>query len=151
MWKKIMSRFLLVGGIFFVLNAMGYVDTFVRPIMWPGEKWEYLVERPAMVLHVDPVLFEEILNTGGMHGWKLMEVTDEAHAYTFYFARPLLPHKMASAVARMRRIKELREDKEAAERAHIQSTKDKLSQGIPLSQGTSAGNPQPLTRPKSPQ
>ncbi|OGT09924.1 MAG: hypothetical protein A2X77_01030 [Gammaproteobacteria bacterium GWE2_42_36] len=150
MFKKMMCCFLWLGGICFACHAISYTDTFVRPVTWSGEKWEYLIERPAMVFHVNPVLFEEILDTAGVHGWKLMDVTSEAHAYTFYFARPLLPHKMAAAIERLKRIKEFREDQEAAANARVQSATQSNSKNLSaMSASAQSGNVNPSAVPVS--
>lgn len=84
-------------------SAFTYADTTsnndpehlaLAPVTWKGDKWEYLVEHPTDVRHIDPVRFEELLDEAGQHGWELVAVTGTAHFYAFYFKRPLLPEKL---------------------------------------------------------
>lgn len=113
---------LVIGLMLFVAkDGFAYTHTILQPISWPGEKWEYLVEHPVSIHHVDVVEFEEICDSAGMHGWKLIEVSDAFHFYTFYFARPLLPHKIGGHVARLARLKAKHEADEAGVRYRIQT------------------------------
>ncbi len=108
--------------LFFSTGSFAYTHTVLHPITWQGEKWEYLVEHPTGKNHVDPAFFEEILDTAGKHGWELVEVSSEYHFYTFYFKRPLLPHKLESHQIRLARHKRNRAASEGVERYTIQTT-----------------------------
>lgn len=129
MLRRVVS-FLVVG--FMLLtgnNGFAYTHMILPPITWPGEKWEYLVEHPVNIHHVDVIEFEEICDEAGMHGWKLMEATDSFHFYTFYFTRPLLPHKIDAHTARLTRLKGMHEDIEAGRRHQIKvKTADRVSE-----------------------
>lgn len=105
----------------FSVCSFGYTHTVLHPITWQGEKWEYLVEHPTGKNHIDPALFEEILDTAGQHGWELVEVTSEYHFYTFYFKRPLLPHKIESHRLRLAHNKKTRAASEGNTRYAIQT------------------------------
>ena len=109
----------------FSASTYAYTNTTLQPIKWKGEKWEYLVEHPTGKNHIDPALFEEILDTAGQHGWRLVSVTSAYHFYTFYFVRPLLPHKIEAHRARLQRNKNFRANKEAEQRHIIQTTVEK--------------------------
>lgn len=138
----------IFGWVCFVSqSSFAYTDTILHSTTWPGEKWEYLVEHPHGIHHIDLVEFEEILDTAGMHGWKLIEVTDTAHFYTFYFIRPLLPHKLPSHVARLARLKEIHEKQEADVRHRVNSVANK-SQGKAAS-GEMLGASSKITIPPS--
>lgn len=106
----------------FFASTYAYTGTTLQPFKWQGEKWEYLVEHPTGKNHIDPAYFEEILDTAGQHGWRLVSVTSAYHFYTFYFERPLLPHKIDSHRARLQRNKNFRANKEANQRHVIQTT-----------------------------
>lgn len=98
--------------------ASAYQNAIIQPIRWQGKKWEYLIEHPNQQV-IDPPLFEEILDTAGLYGWELTEITDTAHFYVFYFKRPLLPHKIESQMYRLARLKYLRQQQEAPIREHV--------------------------------
>ena len=53
--------FLIIGFTLLVTKAsFAYTHMILPPITWSGEKWEYLVEHPVNIHHVDVVEFEEI-------------------------------------------------------------------------------------------
>lgn len=91
---------------------------------WPGERWEYLVENPHYN-HIDAAHFEHILDTAGHDGWELVEVTSFNHFYTFYFKRPLMPHKYEAHVVRLNRNKSKFDAKAAEKRKLIETTLNK--------------------------
>lgn len=109
----------------FSASTYAYTSTTLQPVRWQGEKWEYLVEHPTGKNHIDPAYFEEILDTAGLHGWRLVSVTSEYHFYTFYFERPLLPHKIDAHKVRLQRNKNFRANKEADQRYLIQTEVEK--------------------------
>lgn len=102
-------------------SLFAYTATHIKKSTWSGEKWEYLVENPH-VNHVDPALFEEVLDTAGHDGWELINVSAFNHFYTFYFKRPLLPHKVEAHLYRLKRNKKLRAQQDAEKRVLIQKT-----------------------------
>lgn len=115
-------------GIYILLAALSLTaitsyadDTQLHPVKWKGKKWEYLAEYPADIRHIDTVRFEEIMDTAGHHGWRLVTVTHAFHHYTFIFERPLLPEKLKKHRARLKKIKDLRASQEAAALEQIKS------------------------------
>src|SRR3990167_95855 len=110
---KLFGASVLAAGLS-VFTVKSFADsTQMHPITWKGAQWEYLVEYPKDVNHIDPERFEELLDTAGQHGWKLIEVTHESHFYAFYFTRKLLPEKLAANTARLKAYKAQRAAKEA--------------------------------------
>ncbi len=119
-FNKVFQAMVITGVILgFASCSYGYTGTLLHPIKWKGEKWEYLVEHPTGKNHVDPALFEEILDTAGQHGWRLVSVSSAYHFYTFYFERPLLPHKVDAHRARLQRNKNFRANEEGSQRNTI--------------------------------
>jgi|GEM_PF-1308312 len=80
----------------------------LHKVKWKGKKWEYLVEHPTETRHVDTVRFEEILDTAGQHGWRLVTVSHAFHFYGFYFERPLPDSKLAAHRAHLAQSKAYR-------------------------------------------
>lgn len=120
-WLKILgiaSISLLLTA--FTLPTYAKVSTALHPVTWQGKKWEYLVEHPTDVQAIDPVRFEEILDTVGHHGWHLVTVTNSFNFYAFYFERELLPHKLTEHRERLRKIKAVRKAKETATQAQLE-------------------------------
>ncbi|OGT31606.1 MAG: hypothetical protein A3E87_05865 [Gammaproteobacteria bacterium RIFCSPHIGHO2_12_FULL_35_23] len=97
-----------------LISIQSFADsTQMHPITWKGAQWEYLVEYPKDIQYIDPERFEEILDTAGQHGWRLVEVSHEAHFYAFYFSRELLTEKLAANTARLKAYKAYRASKES--------------------------------------
>jgi hypothetical protein len=111
----------LLAGFLGVGQLSAYVPTLLQPMRWHGKKWEYLVEHPSQNV-VNPVLFEELLDSAGAHGWQLVEISGTNHFYVFYFKRPLLAHKIEPHLYRLSRQKLARGKEEAALRHQIHET-----------------------------
>lgn len=120
-------------------------------IKWEGEKWEYLVEFPTNMRHIDPAKFEEITDTVGLHGWELVEVTSEDHFYVFYFKRPLLPHKIESHILRLQHVRFHHGKENAAVRERInqsmQAAKAQQMQEQKMAKPTAAPDKTPPQKP----
>jgi len=97
----------------------------LAPITWKGKKWEYLVQFPRDIHHIDELRMEELMDDVGQHGWELVTVTAEDHYYAFYFKRPLLPHKIQAHRDRINRHKGERLEREAKVRKQIQEARAK--------------------------
>ncbi len=112
-WNKLVG----VGAVALTLGLVAGTSqadsTQLHKVTWKGQKWEYLVEHPVDIQHVDKGRFEEILDTAGQHGWELVEVTDFYHFYTFLFKRPLHDAKLAQHRARLKNVKAKRAANEA--------------------------------------
>ncbi len=156
--KSLQAAVVLAFTLSFSASTFAYTNTTLQPIKWKGEKWEYLVEHPTGKNHIDPAYFEEILDTAGQHGWRLVNVTSAYHFYTFYFERPLLPHKIDAQRVRLQRNKNFRAQTEADQRHLIQTTVEKENTRRASAQAASAKQPttkkQPLvtkppTKPQS--
>lgn len=112
--------FLLILFVTSLLSGMAEAKTaparhheHLAPISWQGEKWEYLIEHPTDIRHIDPVRMEELTDQAGQHGWRLIEVTSENQFYAFYFSRPLLPHKLEAHRDRLNKLVARRKLREA--------------------------------------
>jgi len=100
-------------SLFFGISiCFAYAPTHLKPITWQGPKWEYLVEHPHVSI-ADSAYFNEILDTAGQHGWRLVSATHEGQFFTFYFERPLQPHRINAHRARLARVKSYRAGKES--------------------------------------
>lgn len=100
----------------------------LAPVKWKGDQWEYLVEHPTDVRHIDPVRFEELLDEAGQHGWELVAVTGTGHFYAFYFKRPLSPEKLAKHRQHILVIKKARLIKRKAMQDQIDQEIEKQKQ-----------------------
>ncbi|MBU1558443.1 MAG: hypothetical protein KJ588_01415, partial [Gammaproteobacteria bacterium] len=109
---KCFLRILFIVAIPFFFST-AFALPHLAPVHWQGQKWEYLVEHPTDIHHIDPVRMEEVLTTAGQHGWRLVAVTSAFHFYGFYFERPLHNHRLSIVRARLLASKLAREKKEA--------------------------------------
>lgn len=113
-WKRVIG----IGAVALSFGCMAGVSqashsTQLHQVTWKGKKWEYLVEHPTDVQHVDKARFEEVLDTAGQHGWELVAVTDFYHFYAFLFKRPLPEAKLTAHRARLKNVKSKRAAEEA--------------------------------------
>ena len=104
--NNVLKLFIVFNLLIFLSLSYAQPKTLphLKPILWKGKKWEYLVEHPTDVQYIHVIRFEELLDTMGQHGWELTEVTSEHHFYAFYFKRPLLAHKLVAHRKRVSRL-----------------------------------------------
>jgi hypothetical protein len=110
---------LATSALLFSTNSFAAESATLHPITWKGKKWEYLVEYPTGILHVDPVRFEELLDTAGQHGWRLVDVSGTNHFYAFYFERPLHADRIEKHRARIQKVRTKRINKETEQMKQI--------------------------------
>lgn len=115
----ILLNLFFVSGCFAVATPAKNPHPHLQPITWQGAKWEYLVEFPKDIQHIDVARFETLTDNVGQHGWELVEVTSEFNMYVFYFKRPLLEHKINAHRDRLNALVAARKAKEAAVQAKI--------------------------------